>query len=397
MKPGHTVNHTIPVHNMPEMSFIDTIWKWLNDNLLLVLTILSAVLGVVLGNYLRQNTPDDDFIMFIGFPGDLFIRMLKMLTVPLIVSSMIASMAQSGTTSSGRMGVRTIVYYLSTTMIAVMLGIVMVLVIHPYDPEIEQETMPSGKNTGGSVSSLDSILDLVRNLFPENLIQATFSQIKTNFVRGNRLYYSDEKNFNWDRVENKTIEVISLDGNNISTEIHFYKLTRSFQYRKGPNVLGLIVFYVLFGIMCSKLGSEADLIIRFFVELNAIVMRLFAVCMWYSPVGIASLITAKIAEITDIHTVAQQLVQYILTVTAGLVIHSCVSYPLIYFVVTKKNPLTFYKGMLQAWITAIGTASSAATLPVTIRCLEENIGIDKRVSLLFLALAQLTKNNQDNY
>lgn len=85
-------------------------------------------------------------------------------------------------------------------------------------------------------------------------------------------------------------------------------------------------------------------------------------------------------SIGDVAQTAQQLGMYMLTVITGLLIHAIITLPAIYFSVTRGNPLTFFKGMLQAWVTALGTASSAATLPVTFRCLEENNHIDKRVT-----------------
>ena len=371
----------MPAIRQTELSFGRSVWTWLKDNLLLVLTILSVVLGLFLGFVLRLATYDDDFVMLIGFPGDLLMRMLKMLIVPLIVSSMIAGLAQLDTASSGRMGYRTMVYYFGTTMLAVVLGIILVLVIHPGDPKIKQEVMRSVKEDKTRVSTMDAMLDLARNMFPENLFQATFSQVKTDFIKGERLNLTGrETNMNWDRIENVTIENKSPDGRIISKEIHYYKLVRSFPYTQGSNVLGLIVFCAAFGIICGKMGTEAELMIQFFVILNEIIMRLVTICMWYSPIGIASLIVAKILDIADMYTVAQQLGMYMFTVIAGLVIHACVCLPLIYFLVTKKNPLIFFRGMLQAWVTALGTASSAATLPVTFRCLEENNHIDKRVS-----------------
>lgn len=124
--------------------------------------------------------------------------------------------------------------------------------------------------------------------------------------------------------------------------------------------------------------------VHFFVILNEIIMRIVILIMWYSPFGIMSLIVGKIMAINDLAKTAEQLGLYMLTVVAGLAIHACVTLPFLYFVVTHKNPFTFFKGMLQAWVTALGTASSAATLPVTFRCLEENNGVDKRVTRFVL-------------
>jgi solute carrier family 1 (high affinity glutamate transporter) protein 2 len=364
----------------PEVGFAESVWAWLVDNLLLVLTVLSVIAGLGLGCVLRLMDFDDEMVMLIGFPGDLLMRMLKMLIIPLIVSSLIAGLAQLDAASSGRMGSRAIAYYFGTTMLAAVLGIVLVLVIHPGNPKIKQEAMKNVEETDTKVSTMDAMMDLVRNMFPENLLQAAFSNVKTEFVKGERLNLTGhERDVNWDRIDNHTVQLKAPNGSVIATEVHFYKLVRSFPYKDGSNVLGLIVFCTAFGIICGQLGSEAETMIRFFVILNEIVMRLVVICMWYSPLGIASLIVAKILAIGDMYTVAQQLGLYMLTVIAGLMIHACLTLPLIYFVVTRKNPLTFFRGMLQAWVTALGTASSAATLPVTFRCLEENNHIDKRV------------------
>lgn len=77
----------------------------------------------------------------------------------------------------------------------------------------------------------------------------------------------------------------------------------------------------------------------------------------YSPVGIMSLIVGKLMSIVDLALTAQQLGMYMLTVIIGLMIHGIITLPAIYFLITRKNPLTFFRGMLQAWVTALGTAS----------------------------------------
>ncbi|KAG9481541.1 hypothetical protein GDO78_010663 [Eleutherodactylus coqui] len=136
----------------------------------------------------------------------------------------------------------------------------------------------------------------------------------------------------------------------------------------------------------GKMGDQAKLMADFFNILNEIIMRLVSMIMWYSPLGIASLICGKIAGIKDLETVARQLGMYMITVIVGLVIHGGMILPLIFFSITRKNPFKFYAGIFQAWITALGTASSAGTLPVTFRCLEENLKIDKRVTRFVLPI-----------
>ncbi|XP_054160455.1 excitatory amino acid transporter-like [Oppia nitens] len=357
--------------------------SWIKKNVLLCLTILSVVLGLIIGCCLRFTTYNEDLVMLIGFPGELLMRMLKMLILPLIISSLISGLAQLDAAASGRMGSRAVAYYFGTTILAAVTGIILVLAIHPGDPSIKKtHVMPvSGSDT--RVSTIDALLDLARNMFPENLLQATFAQVRTEFVRGERLTLTgQEHDLPWDRIANETVEVM-VNGRMIK-ETRFYRLTRTYPYRDGSNVLGLIVFCTAFGIICGQMGKEAEVMVRFFVVMNEIVMKLVVLCMWYSPIGIASLIINKILEIKDVYTVAQQLGLYMVTVIVGLIIHAVITLPGIYWSVTRKNPWTFFKGMLQAWVTALGTASSAATLPVTFRCLEENNKIDKRVTRFVL-------------
>ncbi|XP_022242936.1 excitatory amino acid transporter 2-like isoform X2 [Limulus polyphemus] len=307
--------------------------------------------------------------MLVSFPGDILMRMLKMLILPLIISSMISGLAQLDPMSSGRMGSRALCYYFTTTMLAAMLGIILVIAIHPGDPSIKKEIETDSEDK--NVYTLDAFLDLIRNMFPENLLQACFQQVETTYRKAKAKPSFVRPDVN---VTNMTV---------------VENITQSFQerelaYKDGTNVLGLIIFCIAFGVICGQLGEEGEIMVNFFVILNDIIMRIVVLVMWYSPFGIMSLIIGKIMDIKDLAQTAQQLGLYMLTVITGLVIHAGLTLPLLFFVITKKNPLTFMKGMLQAWITALGTASSAATLPITFRCLEENNHIDKRVTRFVL-------------
>jgi Na+/H+-dicarboxylate symporter len=122
------------------------------------------------------------------------------------------------------------------------------------------------------------------------------------------------------------------------------------------------------------MGKRGEPMLHFFLILNEIVMKLIKLVMWYveysnnsfcketfffrySPLGIMFLVAGKILEIEDLIKLAQSLGMYALTVLTGLAIHSLITLPLIYYAVTRRNPFAFYRGMLQAWLTGIGTGS----------------------------------------
>ncbi|KAM4733877.1 excitatory amino acid transporter 2-like isoform 3-T3 [Anableps anableps] len=363
-------SHLEPIEARPRSKCAQICSKMFK-NLLLTLTVLGVILGAVAGMLLRVASPiHPDIVMVIAFPGDILMRMLKMLILPLIISSLITGLAGLDAKSSGRLGTRAMVYYMSTTVIAAVLGVILVLVIHPGNPKLKENLGEGEKND--DVSSLDAFFDLIRNLFPENLVQACFQQIQTVTKK---VEVAVEEEVNVTTVEGLVANI---------TKEPQYIIKKSLQFKSGMNVLGLIGFFIAFGICMGKMGEKARLMIEFFNILNEIVMKLVIMIMWYSPFGIACLICGKIISIKDLEVVARQLGMYMVTVIIGLIIHGAIFLPSIYFVITRKNPFTFFLGIFQAWITALGTASSAGTLPVTFRCLEENLGIDKRVTRFVL-------------
>uniref|UniRef100_A0A8C6TIA6 Amino acid transporter n=1 Tax=Neogobius melanostomus TaxID=47308 RepID=A0A8C6TIA6_9GOBI len=310
---------------------------------------VGVVMGSVFGALLRyMKVKDHSALTMVSFPGEVLMRMLKMLILPLIISSLITGLAGLDARSSGRMGTRAMVYYMTTTVIAAVLGVILVIGIHPGNPKLRgggssSSGPPPTKNQ--EVSSLDAFLDLIRNLFPENLVQACIQQVP---------------------------HVL-------------HTCSTSLEYKWGMNVLGESVLPLMVNPVV-RMGERGRVMCDFFNILNEIIMTMVSMIMWYSPVGIASLIAGKIASIGDLEVVARQLGMYMITVIVGLVIHGGIILPAIFFAITRKSPFTFFSGIFQAWITALGTASSAGTLPVTFRCLEENLKIDKRVTRFVLPI-----------
>ncbi|KAM8961073.1 excitatory amino acid transporter 3 isoform 2-T2 [Pelodytes ibericus] len=345
----------------------------LKNNWLLITTVVAVVLGIGLGVLVREygKLSNLDKIYF-AFPGEILMRMLKLIILPLIVSSMITGVAALDSGVSGKIGLRAVVYYFCTTVIAVILGIVLVVTIKPGVSQSADDIDRTGSTP--EVTTVDALLDLLRNMFPENLVQACFQQYKT---KREELKPSKEPD------KNNTEKNISLVFNltELENQTKEYKIVGL--YTEGVNVLGLIVFCLVFGIVIGKMGEKGQVLVDFFNALNDATMQIVQIIMWYMPLGILFLIAGKIIEVND-WEIFRKLGLYMATVLSGLAIHSIVILPLIYLVVVRKNPFRFAMGMAQALLTALMISSSSATLPVTFRCAEEKNHVDKRITRFVL-------------
>lgn len=155
---------------------------------------------------------------------------------------------------------------------------------------------------------------------------------------------------------------------------------------EGMNILGLVLFALVLGVALKKLGSEGEELIRFFNAFNEATMVLVSWIMWYVPVGITFLVGSKIVEMKDLIVLVTSLGKYIFTSILGHLIHGGIVLPLIYFVFTRKNPFRFLLGLVTPFATAFATCSSSATLPSMMKCIEDNNGVDKRISRFILPI-----------
>ncbi|XP_078035100.1 excitatory amino acid transporter 1 [Augochlora pura] len=326
----------------------------MSENMLTMLTVAGVLAGVVLGFILR-NSRDEPWtkreIMYIQFPGDIFLRMLKALILPLIVASIVSAIGGLDLGLSGRIGVRSIYYYASTTISAVVLGIILVLIIKPGQLSSHTLTTNESVKPPRNVTTVDTLLDLVRNVFPPNLVQACIAQYRTILIRP-----EDETN---------------------TTTLQDWEISSS--YGDGTNTLGLVVFGIVFGIAISKMGEAGKPLLTFFDTLAEASMLITKWVIWISPIGVLFLVTSKLLEIEDIGAIVGQLGLYFVTVLLGLIIHGCGTLSLIFFICTRELPFKLLAKMGQVLATAFGTSSSTATLPVTIQCLD-NIGVDPRIT-----------------
>ncbi|XP_046621437.1 excitatory amino acid transporter 1-like isoform X1 [Neodiprion virginianus] len=323
----------------------------LKHNALTILTVLGVVGGIILGLVLRNarstNWPSRD-IMYVNYIGELFLRMLKSLILPLIMASLISAIGSLDLSLSGKIGARAIVYYMVTTVSAVITGIILVISIHPGRGD---ESNIERAGVSRNVTTVDTLMDLARNMFPPNLVQACISQYRT---------------------------VLKPKANDTNANILTWKIEH--EYADGTNILGLVVFSTVLGITLGKMGPDGRPLLRFFEALSSAMMIITNWVIWVSPIGVLFLVSSKLLEMKSFEVIIGQLGMYFMTVLVGLFIHGFIVLPLIYFLVTRRNPFSYVSNMAQALATAFGTSSSSATLPVAIGCLEDRNGIDPRVA-----------------
>ncbi|XP_046713606.1 excitatory amino acid transporter 4 isoform X1 [Silurus meridionalis] len=362
----------------------NAIKNFLHRNSFVLLTVGAVVLGIILGFAVRPQNLSLREIKYLSFPGEVLMRMLQMMVLPLIVSSLVTGVSNLDSNATGKMGVRAVVYYIVTTFIAVFIGIVVVTTIKPGKGKRDIPMSTNGR--ADSVTAADAFLDLFRNMFPSNLVEACFKQYRT-------LYKKTILTKNITVLVNVSDIVINATEfrqvGNYSTALQTIQetveeITPVSGSSNGVNALGLVVFSMFFGFVIGNMKQQGQPLKDFFDCLNDAIMRLVAIIMWYAPVGILFLIAGKIVEMKDLFQVGGQLGMYMLCVIVGLLVHSLIALPLIFYLCTRRNPFTFISGLLQALITAFGTSSSSATLPITFRCLEEKNHVDKRVTRLVL-------------
>ena len=279
--------------------------------------LIAMGLGVAAGAIFREHT------VHVKIVGDLFIRLLKMIIVPLIMASMIAGIASIGNIRSlGRIGLRTFLFYLATTLLAVLVGLVLVNIFRPGDGVKLPEKLAAQAQPDEPPSPIAIITDIV----PENL----------------------------------------------------------FHSMANDKFLSIIFFSLLFGVALSSVGEKAKPLIRFFEALNTVMMRITDWIMRLAPLGVFALM-AYVVGSTDLKTVTS-LAKYIITVILGLLIHACITLPIFLTILGRYSPLKLIRHMYNAVATAFSTASSAAALPVTMDCLEKKAGVSNKVASFVLPL-----------
>jgi Na+/H+-dicarboxylate symporter len=288
-----------------------------------------------------------------GLVGDLFMNGLRLIVVPIVMSSLITAMAGlGGRTGFARLGAKTAAYYLSTSLVAILIGLSMANLIRPgvTDPEhpvldlsttreFADRFAEEGAQVAASVGGRDaaSFLDTIREIVPGNLFAAAAD---------------------------------------------------------NGRLLGLITVSLLIGFFLSRMsGRPREVLEAFWQGIYDITLRITDLVLRFAPLGIAALIAttladsyARLALDGRLADFVQILVLFVVTVATALAIHLGVFLPLVLWGVGRRRPGRHFRDMAPALLTAFSTASSAATLPVTLDCVERRAGVSNRVAGFTLPL-----------
>jgi proton glutamate symport protein len=282
--------------------------------------LIALILAVLFGIYLKN------YVGYIAWMGEVFLRALKMIIIPLIFSSIVSGITNIGSAESiGRLGLKTIIYYISTSIFAILTGLVLVNILKPgvgADLNLSQ-TVDLDVNS-------DTLGQTLIKIIPDNIFLAMSS---------------------------------------------------------NGQMLSVIFFAMLFGFFITRIRSDYQGVLTgFFNGVVEVMMKLTMFIIKFTPFGIFGLVAEKVSQQTDLVALMQSMGLYMCVVLFGLIIHSAVTLPLLVKVLGRTSPLQHFNAMRTPLITAFSTSSSSATLPLTIYAVENNSGVSKRISSFVLPL-----------
>jgi proton glutamate symport protein len=301
--------------------------------------LIGMVLGLLFGLLMKNLEQNGLVIDWIKPFGTIFINLLKMIAVPLIVVSLIVGLADLKDISKlSKLGSRTVLFYLCSTVVAVTIGLVLANTIKPGSYVNEESRISLLENFSGDASQKIELAVKAKNSGP---LQPLIDIVPDNFFKA-----------------------LSDNG----------------------SMLQVILFVILIGIGLILIEEKKSKpVIEFFKGLNEVIMKIIDIIMLFSPYGVFALMAALMVEIPDFSTLGA-LGIYGLTVLLGLFVMAFVFYPTLLMIFAKVNPIKFFKAIAPAQLLAFSTSSSAATLPITMECVTENLGVDEEVSSFVLPL-----------
>ncbi len=304
--------------------------------------LIGMVLGFLVGFVLTKMGYTNFVKDWIGPFGTIFIRLLKMIAIPLIIVSLIKGVSDLEDISKfSKMGIRTIVIYVLTTLVAITIGLTLVNIVKPGE-KISEETIKELKadisNDKEKQKNLDKKLEDAEKQAKKGPLQPLVDIVPDNVVKA-----------------------MSDNG----------------------SMLKVIFFVIFLGICMILIDKEkAKPLKNIFDALNDVIMKMVDLIMLFAPIGVFALMARLVAE-TSRPDLLIGLLWYAGTVIAGLIVMILFYFIIVYFYI-GKSPKFFFKGISPAQLVAFSTSSSAATLPVTMERVEEHLGVDEEVSSFVL-------------
>jgi proton glutamate symport protein len=283
--------------------------------------LIALIIAVLYGLFLT------DYAYLVTWMGDLFLRALRMIIVPLILTSIVSGVTSIGDAQNlGRLGLKTFTYYISTSLFAIVTGLFFVNLIQPgvgADLGLKKEVPELAAASG-------NLWDIILRMVPTNIFEA----------------------------------LVSFD------------------------ILAIIFFSILLGFFITRLNSkQKDFLTTLFDSGFEVMMKLTHFIIRFTPLGILGIVVAVVTEQRDnLGAVLGSLGKYFVTVLIGLIIHSTITLPLIIRSIGKVNPWKHFQAMTTPLLTAFSTRSSSATLPLTIDAIENNSGVSNKISSFVLPL-----------
>lgn len=375
--------------------------------------LIGIIAGIAAGSLLGGWYPEAG--LAVQFIGDLFIRFLMMIVMPLIIAAMVSGICRFGDVRKlGPLGFRTIFYYLGTTSLSVLTGIALVLLIHPGQlaSETEQIETRGGIVENNAAYTVQGKTVRIDGMPLEQRYSSSYSIILLDRNVSGRIS-SHEENVvevsTWTQ-DKKALASVTGSGKGIAIDKlpaeRFLQEQRSitdilrevltglvpsnlFKAMAENDILPVITFSLLLGAVLSTLGEQGRPVIDFFNGLNEAIMKIVHLAMYAAPIGIGALIAGRLGEaggFTGFLPELLRLGKYAFTVIAGLMIHSLIILPLLLKFFGKTGISRFAYNTSPALLTAFSTASSSATLPLTVECAEEKNKVSPRTAGFVLPL-----------
>ena len=279
---------------------------------------MAMLLGTVLGLLFKA-----DAAAWFGWLGDAFIRLLKMVIVPLVFSSLVTGLMELNHGRELRsMGLKTMALFISTSLFAILLGLLLMNLIQPgVNASLTHQGPPAARPNSQSIKAM--LLDMI----PTNILQA------------------------------------------MSTD----------------NMIGIILFAILFGLAVRHISKgRREIMINWFNSFYDVMITMTNWIINLAPLGVTGLVAKAVGQ-GGLHSF-QSLGLYMLTIFSGLVLHMFGTMSLLLIIFARINPLRHINNMLPALLTAFSTSSSSATLPVTIKTLRTRVGVSNKVSSFVLPM-----------